>query len=172
MDQAPIDDKSGSGSNVPMSVNNDRASSASIHNSTQSVVTLLLLLLILLAFGLRVFALERQSMWSDEGLSYYRATLPTAEVLKGLIVIDGVETRDTNPPLYFLLLHFWETWGVKLSFPCDYQGYWLERWLYRSFLFWAARYTAVGLDWRRRSSWRYPHSISGSLRSCVTTACC
>ena len=67
----------------------------------------LLLLIILLGFALRAYNLEGQSMWSDEGLSLYRAQQPLAQVLGSVITVDGVDTQDTNPPLYFLLLHGW-----------------------------------------------------------------
>ncbi|MFN2193207.1 MAG: phospholipid carrier-dependent glycosyltransferase [Candidatus Promineifilaceae bacterium] len=67
----------------------------------------LLLLILLLGFGLRMYDLERQSMWSDEGLSLYRSGLSLADVAANKIIIDGVETRDTNPAFYFILLHLW-----------------------------------------------------------------
>ena len=70
-----------------------------------------LLVVLLLAFGLRTYQLEAQSLWSDEGLSLYRAGQPPAELLRGVITVDGVETRDTNPPFYFLLLHAWQSAG-------------------------------------------------------------
>ena len=70
-------------------------------------VSLILIGICLLAFGLRVYALDGQSMWSDEGLSYHRAQQPTAVVLANTITVDGVPTVDTNPPFYFLLLHGW-----------------------------------------------------------------
>ncbi len=70
---------------------------------------LLLLLIISLGFGLRIHQLDGQSMWSDEGLSLYRAGQPPAAVLSNIITVDGVDTNDTNPPLYFLLLHFWRS---------------------------------------------------------------
>jgi mannosyltransferase len=66
-----------------------------------------LVLILLIGFGLRIHALERQSMWTDEGLSLYRSGLPLQEVVANRIVIDGLETRDTNPPLYFILLQLW-----------------------------------------------------------------
>ena len=68
---------------------------------------LLLLFICLLGFGLRVYQLEGQSLWNDEGLSVYRAKQSTAVILANTITIDGVDTTDTNPPLYFLALHFW-----------------------------------------------------------------
>ncbi len=65
----------------------------------------LLLALILLAFALRVYRLEAQSLWSDEGLSVYRARLTLPENLTNVIVVPpNVPTQDTNPPLYFILL--------------------------------------------------------------------
>jgi uncharacterized membrane protein len=63
--------------------------------------------LILLALALRLYQLEAQSMWSDEGLSLYRAQQSLADNLKGIIMVDGTATQDTNPPLYFLLLQAW-----------------------------------------------------------------
>jgi len=65
-----------------------------------------LLILTLLAFGLRVYRLDQRSLWTDEGLSVYRARLTPAGILSGEIVIQGIASKDTQPPLYFLLLHF------------------------------------------------------------------
>jgi uncharacterized membrane protein len=48
-------------------------------------------------------------MWTDEGLSLYRSGQSPGTILQNIIVVDGIETRDTNPPLYFLLLHFWRS---------------------------------------------------------------
>lgn len=59
---------------------------------------------VLLGFGLRVYQLEAQSLWSDEGLSLYRSTLSLPEVLANTITIDGIDTRDATPPFYFVLL--------------------------------------------------------------------
>ncbi len=71
-------------------------------NSWRPLAALVFILLV--GWGLRLYALDTQSMWTDEGLSLYRAQLPLPEVLRGLITIDGAPTQDTNPPLYFLLL--------------------------------------------------------------------
>jgi 4-amino-4-deoxy-L-arabinose transferase-like glycosyltransferase len=61
--------------------------------------------LMLIAFGLRVYQLPAQSLWSDEGLSLYRARLTLTENLSNVIVVPpDVPTRDTNPPLYFVIL--------------------------------------------------------------------
>ena len=65
----------------------------------------LLIALLLIAFAVRVYRLDAQSMWSDEGLSLYRARLTLGENLSNIIVIPpGASTRDTNPPLYFIAL--------------------------------------------------------------------
>ena len=74
-------------------------------------IQIALLLILLIGFAARIYDLDRQSMWSDEGLSYYRAGLPPAEILQNTITIDGVVTHDTNPPLYFLLLNLWRRFG-------------------------------------------------------------
>jgi 4-amino-4-deoxy-L-arabinose transferase-like glycosyltransferase len=74
-------------------------------------IQIALLLILLIGFAARIYDLDRQSMWSDEGLSYYRAGLPPAEILQNTITIDGTVTRDTNPPLYFLLLNLWRRFG-------------------------------------------------------------
>lgn len=64
-----------------------------------------LVALILLAFAVRTHDLDGKSIWSDEGLSLYRAQTSVPFILSGQIVIQGVPTQDTQPPLYFLLLH-------------------------------------------------------------------
>ena len=47
----------------------------------------LILALTLLACALRVYHLEAQSLWSDEGLSLYRARLTLAHKLSNVIVV-------------------------------------------------------------------------------------
>ena len=44
-------------------------------------------------------------MWSDEGLSLNRAAQTVPDIIANIINVDGIDTRDTNPPFYFLLLH-------------------------------------------------------------------
>ena len=61
--------------------------------------------LILLAFAVRMYDLDGKSIWSDESLSLYRAQESIPFILSGQIVIQDVPTQDTQPPLYFLLLH-------------------------------------------------------------------
>lgn len=62
-------------------------------------------MLILLAFGLRICRLEAKSLWQDEGLSAYRASQSLPFILSNTILIQGYPTHDTQPPLYFILLH-------------------------------------------------------------------
>ena len=91
------------------------------HNGTGWFVAGLLLIF-LLAFGLRLYDLEGQSMWSDEGLSLYRARQPLSAVLDNVITVDGVDTVDTNPPLYFFLLHSWRALVGESVFLLRYMG--------------------------------------------------
>jgi len=66
---------------------------------------LFLLALLLLGYWLRVHALDAFSFWTDEGLSPERSGYPITQILRNEIVIQGVVTKDTHPPLYYLILH-------------------------------------------------------------------
>ena len=66
---------------------------------------LILLLLMLLGFWLRAHNLDAFSFWTDEGLTPERAGYPIAQILRNDILIQGVVTKDTHPPLYYLILH-------------------------------------------------------------------
>jgi mannosyltransferase len=81
-----------------------------------------LLLVLLLAFGLRLQQLDAQSFWSDEGLSLYRSQQPLAGVWRNTITVDGIDTSDTNPPFYFLLLHWWQLGTGDSMFALRYLG--------------------------------------------------
>jgi 4-amino-4-deoxy-L-arabinose transferase-like glycosyltransferase len=56
--------------------------------------------LALAALALRLYALDRQSMWADEGSSLALASRP-------LLQIAQDTARDVHPPLYYWLLHNW-----------------------------------------------------------------
>jgi mannosyltransferase len=73
---------------------------------TERVGILVLLAAILLAFATHTYLLDAKSMWIEEGLSIYRAQLDLPGILSNVIVIQDVPTHDTDPPLYFILLHF------------------------------------------------------------------
>ncbi|MBP7687735.1 MAG: glycosyltransferase family 39 protein, partial [Thermoflexales bacterium] len=60
----------------------------------------LLILIILLACGLRVFHLDTQSVWYDEGLSIYLAQQPPAQAI-------ALSATTDHPPLHTLLLGGW-----------------------------------------------------------------
>lgn len=66
---------------------------------------LILLLLTLLAFWLRVHNLDAFSFWTDEGLTPERSGYSIAQILRNDILIQGVVTKDTHPPLYYLIIH-------------------------------------------------------------------
>jgi len=57
------------------------------------------LLIVLMAFCLRIYAIDRQDIWGDEAVSIQLSSGPLPHIIKG-----GAETV---PPLYHLLLHFW-----------------------------------------------------------------
>jgi mannosyltransferase len=58
-----------------------------------------ILLLVLLAFGLRLYAIDRQGIWGDEAFSIWLSKQPLPDVVAG--------GADTHPPLYPFLLYLW-----------------------------------------------------------------
>ena len=66
---------------------------------------LFLLALLLLGYWLRVHNLDAFSFWTDEGLTPARSGYPIAQILQNEIIIQGVVTTDTHPPLYYLIIH-------------------------------------------------------------------
>ena len=54
----------------------------------------------LLALGLRLYGLDAQSLWYDEGFSVYLARM-------GPVEITERTAADIQPPLYYYLLHGW-----------------------------------------------------------------
>jgi hypothetical protein len=76
----------------------DRASAT--HNRWRAAGLLLILSLLLVAFGLRIHALDQQSLWNDEGSSVVQA-------LRSVPAIVENAARDIHPPGYYLLLGGW-----------------------------------------------------------------
>lgn len=83
----------------------------------------LVLAALVLALCLRAWRLDQHSLWQDEGLSLYRASLGLRELLGGRIPLGALVTRDVHPPVYFLLLGGWlrllglgpaHVWGAKV----------------------------------------------------------
>lgn len=60
----------------------------------------LLVLVFLAAFALRLFRLDAQSIWWDEGISLHLATSSLAEIVRDRL--DNI-----HPPLYFIILKGW-----------------------------------------------------------------
>lgn len=58
------------------------------------------LILCLLGFALRLFRLDAQSIWWDEGISLHLATSGWLEIMANRVV-------NIHPPLYFFLLKIW-----------------------------------------------------------------
>ena len=56
-------------------------------------------LIVLLAFALRLHAIDRQDIWGDEAFSIWLSSQPLPEVVAG--------GADTHPPLYPFLLYAW-----------------------------------------------------------------
>lgn len=77
---------------------------------------LLMLLILLLAFGLRVYHLDFQSFWTDEGRSLLRASVPLAQVADA--------TPVEHMPTYFALLHVW----IGLAGASDFAIRFLSVW--------------------------------------------
>jgi 4-amino-4-deoxy-L-arabinose transferase-like glycosyltransferase len=59
-----------------------------------------MLMVVLLALGLRLFRLDGQSLWYDEGVSAYMTPRSFAEIATATSV-------DIHPPLYYWLLSIW-----------------------------------------------------------------
>jgi len=57
-------------------------------------------LILLLAFALRLYRIDVQSIWWDEGHSIFVATQPISQ-------IPTLPAMDVHPPGYFILLHLW-----------------------------------------------------------------
>ena len=90
--------------------------------SIRSLYGLLLILIILLGFTLHIHNLDSQSMWSDEGLSVHRVEQSFTDILRNVITVDGIDTRDTNPPLFFILLRIWRFLSGETVFAMRLMG--------------------------------------------------
>lgn len=68
-----------------------------------------LLVAIVVAFALRAYRLDAQSLWNDEGTSVALAPL-------SLQAIASAALQDIHPPLYYFLLHFWTPLAGQTEF--------------------------------------------------------
>lgn len=71
------------------------------------------ILVLWLAFGLRLYRIEAQSIWWDEGHSIFVATHPIAH-------IPTLPAMDVHPPAYFALLHLWMAIAGHSEFALRY----------------------------------------------------
>lgn len=62
----------------------------------------LLLLIILLGAVLRIYNLSTESVWFDEAVTSQVSELGVRELIQWMIT-----ENDNNPPLYYMLMHFW-----------------------------------------------------------------
>ncbi|MFQ5613971.1 MAG: glycosyltransferase family 39 protein [Anaerolineae bacterium] len=75
----------------------------------------LLLAILILAFGLRVYRLDHQSLRGDEAASVLYAALPVSDLW------ELSRITDPHPPLFYLLLHPWRwlvgesAWGMRFA---------------------------------------------------------
>jgi mannosyltransferase len=69
--------------------------------------------ILLVAFVLRVYRLEAQSIWWDEGHSIQMASAPLAQ-------IPTLPGMDVHPPGYFVLLHQWMAVAGRSEFALRY----------------------------------------------------
>ncbi len=66
----------------------------------QPLVSGLLICVLLLSLGLRLYRIEAQSLWNDEGTA-------VALARRDLAAITRAAANDIHPPLYYYLLHYW-----------------------------------------------------------------
>jgi 4-amino-4-deoxy-L-arabinose transferase-like glycosyltransferase len=69
-------------------------------------IAIFLLFFILLGFALRIHNAQMYGFWTDEGLTPLRSGYDIPEILSNRITIQQGVTKDTHPPLFFLLIHF------------------------------------------------------------------
>lgn len=82
-------------------------------NKLQRLV--LLVLVLLPAFWLRLFLLDGQSLWWDEGISLHLATSSFGEIIANRIT-------NIHPPLYFFLLKIWVSLTGTTVFAARYSS--------------------------------------------------
>ena len=76
----------------------------------------ILLILLLLAFFLRIHALDSQSLRGDEAATVHYSAMPIAELW------ELARVTDPHPPLYYLLLHPWQAWLGESAWAMRFSG--------------------------------------------------
>lgn len=69
-----------------------------------------LLLILVLGLFFRVYHLDKESIWADEGFSVKCASLNLSDCIK-------MAAQDVHPPLYFVFLHHWMNFFGDSEFP-------------------------------------------------------
>ncbi|HFQ93856.1 MAG TPA: hypothetical protein ENK32_07600 [Anaerolineae bacterium] len=92
--------------NLPLMADKSKNRIARAGHAIRNTQYATLLLIILLGFGLRLANAEAFSFWTDEGLTPLRSGYTVGEILSNRIVIQDGVTKDTHPPLFYLLIHF------------------------------------------------------------------
>ncbi|CAN5729668.1 hypothetical protein BH10CHL1_BH10CHL1_13140 [soil metagenome] len=81
-----------------------------------NAVTLAVMVLLLVGFGLRLYRLDFQSFWSDEGISLQRSAQPFGQLLRSMPV--------EHLPGYFVLLHGWLAIAGDSDFSMRFLSLW------------------------------------------------
>lgn len=63
--------------------------------------------ILLVAFGLRVLGTTAHSLWFDEAVEYFTASVPLSTLP------EAVTTANYQPPLFSFFLHLWITLGIE-----------------------------------------------------------
>lgn len=61
-------------------------------------------LMVILGGIFRMMVLIQKNIWFDEALTFYFSRLPVISLIKAVLL-------DSNPPLYYLMIHFWLKFG-------------------------------------------------------------
>ena len=85
-------------------------------NTSGYLPVLAMSVILLLAFGLRVYHLDFQSIWTDEGRSFLRASVPLSQVAS----VTPVE----HMPTYFAMLHVWLGLAGNSDFALRFLSLW------------------------------------------------
>ena len=88
----------------------------SSHDGSGTFWRLALLVIVLLAFGLRAYRLDFQSLWSDEGISLQRAQMALPAMLEAMPV--------EHMPGYFALLNGWVRAAGQSDFALRFLSLW------------------------------------------------
>ena len=73
-----------------------------------------------IAYALRLINIDAFSFWTDEALTPLRSSYPLAQIFRNDIIIEGVVTKDTHPPFYYLIIHFTRSLFGETDFAYRY----------------------------------------------------